>query len=53
MIIAMGLVGVRHLAELEKAHLAAVDAIEPAHLFNAFPLVKEALAHSEKVAKRR
>jgi glycolate oxidase len=45
-IIAMGLLGVTKLSELRRDHVMAVDAIEPPHIFNPFPVVKERLATS-------
>ena len=42
-IIGMGLLGVTRLQDLDESYVERVDAIEPAHLFNAFPLVKERL----------
>lgn len=45
-IIAMGLIGVPNLAELDKSYLAETDPIEPAHVLNPFPVVKERLARS-------
>jgi len=43
-IIAMGLLGVRKLCELGRDHLVETDALEPPHIFNPFPIVKERLA---------
>ena len=43
-IIAMGLIGVTRLADLDSRYLKVVEQLEPAHLFNAFPIVKERLA---------
>lgn len=45
-IIGMGLIGVSNLAELDKSYLVETDAIEPAHVLNPFPVVKERLARS-------
>ena len=45
-IIAMGLIGVSNLDELDKSYLAETDPIEPAHVLNPFPVVKERLARS-------
>ncbi len=42
-IISMGLLGVTRLSELNRSYLIQVDAIEPAHIFNPFPAVKERL----------
>jgi glycolate oxidase len=43
-IIAMGLLGVTKLAELGPNHLVETDALDPPHIFNPFPMVKERLA---------
>lgn len=45
-IIAMGLIGVSNLAALNKSYLVEIDPIEPAHVLNPFPVVKERLARS-------
>jgi isopentenyl diphosphate isomerase/L-lactate dehydrogenase-like FMN-dependent dehydrogenase len=45
-IIAMGLLGLNRLAELDSSYLFQTDAIEPAHILNPFPVVKERLARS-------
>jgi isopentenyl diphosphate isomerase/L-lactate dehydrogenase-like FMN-dependent dehydrogenase len=43
-IIAMGLLGVTKLSDLSRDHLCQVDALDPPHIFNPFPIVKERLA---------
>jgi isopentenyl diphosphate isomerase/L-lactate dehydrogenase-like FMN-dependent dehydrogenase len=43
-IIAMGLLGVTKLSDLSRDHLRNVDALDPPHVFNPFPIVKERLA---------
>jgi isopentenyl diphosphate isomerase/L-lactate dehydrogenase-like FMN-dependent dehydrogenase len=43
-IIAMGLLGVTKLSELRRDHVFATDALDPPHIFNPFPVVKERLA---------
>jgi len=43
-IIAMGLLGVTKLSELNRNHVVATDALDPPHIFNPFPVVKERLA---------
>jgi isopentenyl diphosphate isomerase/L-lactate dehydrogenase-like FMN-dependent dehydrogenase len=43
-IIAMGLLGVTKLADLSRHHVVATDALDPPHIFNPFPVVKERLA---------
>jgi len=43
-IITMGLLGVTQLSDLDGSYVERTDAIEPAHLLNAFPLVKERTA---------
>jgi len=43
-IIAMGLLGITKLSDLGRGHVFETDAIEPPHLFNPFPVVKERLA---------
>lgn len=43
-IIAMGLLGVTKLSELNRNHLAQTDALDPPHIFNPFPVVKERIA---------
>jgi glycolate oxidase len=43
-IIAMGLLGVTRLSDLHRDHLFATDALDPPHIFNPFPVVKERLA---------
>jgi glycolate oxidase len=43
-IIAMGLLGVTKLCELRRNHVVATDALDPPHIFNPFPVVKERLA---------
>jgi isopentenyl diphosphate isomerase/L-lactate dehydrogenase-like FMN-dependent dehydrogenase len=40
-IIAMGLLGVTRLTDLDSSYVERTAAIEPAHLLNAFPVVKE------------
>jgi isopentenyl diphosphate isomerase/L-lactate dehydrogenase-like FMN-dependent dehydrogenase len=45
-IIAMGLLGVTRLSELDRSYLVASEPIEPAHIFNSFPVVKERLART-------
>lgn len=42
-IIAMGLLGVTKLADLGRGHLFETDALDPPHIFNPFPVVKERL----------
>jgi isopentenyl diphosphate isomerase/L-lactate dehydrogenase-like FMN-dependent dehydrogenase len=42
-IISMGLLGVTRLSDLDRSYLIEVDAIEPATIFNPFPVVKERL----------
>jgi hypothetical protein len=42
----MGLLGVTRLSELRRDHLFATDALDPPHIFNAFPVVKERLARA-------
>ena len=44
-IIAMGLLGVTQLSQLDSTYVRKTDAIEPADLLNPFPVVKEQLAH--------
>jgi isopentenyl diphosphate isomerase/L-lactate dehydrogenase-like FMN-dependent dehydrogenase len=43
-IITMGLLGVTKLADLSRKHVVATDALDPPHIFNPFPVVKERLA---------
>jgi isopentenyl diphosphate isomerase/L-lactate dehydrogenase-like FMN-dependent dehydrogenase len=43
-IIAMGLLGVTKLSDLSRHHVVATDALDPPHIFNPFPVVKERLA---------
>jgi len=43
-IITMGLLGVTQLSDLDRSYIEPTDAIEPAHLLNAFPVVKERIA---------
>lgn len=45
-IIAMGLLGVTRLDELDSSYLVETDPLEPAHTLNPFPVVKERLARS-------
>ena len=49
-IIAMGLVGVTRLSELDASYVERTAAIEPAHLLNAFPVVKERIAAAARGA---
>jgi glycolate oxidase len=42
-IIAMGLLGITNLADLGRHHLAEADVLDPPHIFNSFPVVKERL----------
>ena len=42
-IIAMGLLGVTQLSDLGRSHLFETDALDPPHIFNPFPVVKERL----------
>jgi isopentenyl diphosphate isomerase/L-lactate dehydrogenase-like FMN-dependent dehydrogenase len=50
-IIAMGLLGVTRLAELDGSYLVESDALEPADIMNPFPVVKERLARLSAMAK--
>jgi glycolate oxidase len=52
-IIAMGLLGVTQLAELDSSYLVESDALEPADIMNPFPVVKERLARLSAMAKDR
>jgi glycolate oxidase len=42
-IITMGLLGVTQLSDLGRRHLYETDALDPPHIFNPFPVVKERL----------
>jgi glycolate oxidase len=42
-IISMGLLGVTKLSDLGRNHLVETDALDPPHIFNPFPVVKERL----------
>jgi hypothetical protein len=42
-IIAMGLLGVSQLSAIGRSHLFETDALDPPHIFNPFPVVKERL----------
>ena len=48
-IISMGLLGVTRIEDIKPTCLRAVQAIEPAGIFNPFPLVKEALFDKQSV----
>ena len=43
-IIAMGLLGVAKLSDLGRNHVVAAEALDPPHIFNPFPVVRERLA---------
>jgi isopentenyl diphosphate isomerase/L-lactate dehydrogenase-like FMN-dependent dehydrogenase len=43
-IITMGLLGVTKLSDLGRRHLFETDALDPPHIFNPFPVVKERLS---------
>jgi len=43
-IITMGLLGVTQLSDLDGSYVERTEAIEPAHLLNPFPIVKERIA---------
>jgi hypothetical protein len=40
----MGLLGITTLSDLGRNHVVATDALDPPHIFNPFPVVKERLA---------
>ena len=43
-LIAMGLLGVTKLSDMSRDHLVQTDALDPPHIFNPFPVVKERLS---------
>ena len=51
-IITMGLLGVTKLSDLGRRHLYETDALDPPHIFNPFPVVKERLGAVPHPASR-